>query len=52
MCGIVGIATKQNNGFTSAEGDMFRDMLYLDAFRGWDSTGVFGVDKNLSLIHI
>lgn len=45
MCGIVGVATKQNSGFTSAEGDMFRDMLYLDAFRGWDSTGVFGVDK-------
>jgi glucosamine 6-phosphate synthetase-like amidotransferase/phosphosugar isomerase protein len=49
MCGIVGIATKQNNGFTNAEGDMFRDMLYLDAFRGWDSTGVFGVDKNGSV---
>ena len=46
MCGIVGIATKQFNGFTNAEGDMFRDMLYLDAFRGWDSTGVFGVDKH------
>lgn len=46
MCGIVGAATRCRNGFIGTEADMFKDMLYLDAFRGWDSTGVFGVDKH------
>ncbi len=46
MCGIVGIATAANNGFSAKEADMFFNMLYLDALRGYDSTGVFGVDKH------
>lgn len=46
MCGIVGMATRAWNGFTSKEADAFFNMLYLDAMRGYDSTGVFGVDKH------
>lgn len=45
MCGIVGIATGFSNGFSMKEADMFTQMLYMDAMRGWDSTGVFGVDR-------
>lgn len=45
MCGIVGVVTAFRNGFTHAEVDVFKDMLYVDTLRGWDSTGVFGVDK-------
>lgn len=44
MCGIVGIASAYPNGFTKAEADVFCDMLFLDTMRGFDSTGVFGVD--------
>lgn len=51
MCGIVGIFTAWTNGYTSNELDMFRDMLFVDTFRGWDSTGVFGVD-NLGNVQI
>lgn len=45
MCGIVGMVSKWSNGFTSSEADIFTRMLFLDTLRGWDSTGVFGVDK-------
>lgn len=52
MCGIVGMATAYSNGFASAEAGLFFDMLYFDALRGMDSTGVFGVDKHSNvLIH-
>lgn len=44
MCGIVGIATRFSNGFSSGEADVFSDLLFLDTLRGFDSTGVFGVD--------
>lgn len=43
MCGIVGIATAETNGFSYKELEAFEAMLFLDTFRGWDSTGVFGV---------
>lgn len=46
MCGIVGIASAFFNGFSSKESAIFQDMLFLDTLRGWDSTGVFGVDKH------
>jgi len=46
MCGIVGIASAFTNGFSAKEADTFMDMLYFDALRGMDSTGVFGVDKH------
>lgn len=45
MCGIVGVASGFTNGFSMKEADMFTQMLYMDAMRGWDSTGVFGVDR-------
>jgi hypothetical protein len=46
MCGIVGFITAKRNGFTSKEADAFQDMLFVDTLRGWDSTGVFGRDRN------
>lgn len=45
MCGIVGVVSGFTNGFSTKEADVFYQMLYMDAMRGWDSTGVFGVDK-------
>ncbi len=49
MCGIVGVATAYTNGFSSQEASAFLDMLYFDALRGMDSTGVFGVDKHANV---
>lgn len=49
MCGIVGFVTRYSNGFSSAEADMFETMLFLDTLRGFDSTGVFGVDTHGNL---
>lgn len=46
MCGIVGLISGHNNGFSQPEVDAFTRMLYLDTLRGWDSTGIFGGDKN------
>lgn len=43
MCGIVGIASGYSNGFSPTELDTFKELLFLDTVRGWDSTGVFGV---------
>lgn len=52
MCGIVAVISAWTNGFTRNEANLFRDMLYFDTLRGWDSTGVFGVDRlgNLDLL--
>jgi glucosamine 6-phosphate synthetase-like amidotransferase/phosphosugar isomerase protein len=49
MCGIVGIASAYSNGFSHKEAQAFMDMLYFDALRGFDSTGVFGVDKHANV---
>lgn len=46
MCGIVGVVSAYQNGFSSPEMEAFQRMLFLDTFRGWDSTGVFGADKH------
>jgi hypothetical protein len=46
MCGIVGFASAYMGGFSKQEVDAFADMLFFDTLRGWDSTGVFGVDKH------
>jgi len=52
MCGIIGVASSCNNGFTQKEADVFTEMLFYDQLRGFDSTGVFGVDKHSNvLIH-
>ena len=52
MCGIVGIISKQTSGFRHKDTDLFKQMLYADALRGFDSTGIFGVNKygNLKMI--
>lgn len=52
MCGIVGVITGFNNGFSWDEANMFRDMLVLDTLRGFDSTGVFGVSNkgNMAMV--
>lgn len=46
MCGIVGVVSGYNNGFSQPEVDALTRMLFIDTFRGWDSTGVFGGDKD------
>jgi len=46
MCGIVGIVSAYNNGFSTKEAQMAFEMLYLDTFRGYDSTGVFSVNND------
>ena len=46
MCGIVGCLAKYPSGFNQKDVDVFTQMLYVDALRGWDATGVFGVDKS------
>lgn len=45
MCGIVGVIGAYQNGFSQDEQNMFKDMLFVDTLRGWDSTGVFMVDQ-------
>lgn len=43
MCGIVGVITKAKNGFSKEDTENFSHMLYCDAIRGLDSTGIFTV---------
>lgn len=44
MCGIVGFLTPAKNGFSMKETAFLNDMLYMDALRGWDATGImYGV---------
>lgn len=50
ICGIVGVATKCSNGFTQKEADVFTELLFYDQLRGFDSTGVFGVDKHSNVL--
>ena len=47
MCGIVGMMTKAKAGFYNTDLNMFKNMLVVDSLRGEDSTGVYGVFKNL-----
>lgn len=52
MCGLVAVISSAKNGFTDKEVKAFSDMLYVDALRGEDSTGVFSVsNKNEVVIH-
>lgn len=46
MCGIVGVITKAQNGFTNKEISTFKQLLYVDALRGEDSTGVVAFYNN------
>lgn len=42
MCGIVGLVSKNQNGFWQADVNLFTQMLVADSVRGVDGTGVFG----------
>jgi len=46
MCGIIGMISKNVNGFWHDERDAFYDMLLMNQVRGMDGTGVFGVYHN------
>jgi len=45
MCGLIGAVAKTPSGFFSKEADTLQQLLYADALRGWDATGVFGISK-------
>lgn len=45
MCGLIGLINKNSHGFSKDQQNAFNDLLYLDALRGMDSTGVFMVDN-------
>lgn len=40
MCGLVGMIVKNVNGAISSDADIVEQLLYIDALRGEDSTGV------------
>lgn len=47
MCGLVAIISKRPAyGFSRDELDVFKTLLHVDALRGEDSTGVFGVTND------
>lgn len=47
MCGLVAIISKRPSyGFSRDEVDVFKTLLHIDALRGEDSTGVFGVNND------
>jgi len=48
MCGIVGVVLKTNNGLLKQQEDSFYQLLYADALRGEDSTGIIGAEKDSS----
>ncbi len=45
MCGLVMVITKRSNGFTQYQKEIFDELLFIDTFRGDDSTGAFVVDN-------
>ena len=45
MCGLVAVISKKEFGFNFSDRDIFDQLLYADALRGVDSTGVFSVNK-------
>ena len=40
MCGLVGMVLKTQSGGTTTDANLFEQLLYIDALRGDDSTGV------------
>lgn len=46
MCGLVGVVAKGSQGFWKSHTNVFHELLFVDTFRGDDSTGVFMVDKD------
>ena len=45
MCGIVGVISSSPSGLFSTHQKAFEGLLWADALRGSDSTGVFGVNR-------
>lgn len=45
MCGIVGVIIKGTSGLINKHENCFFEMLYADAVRGFDSTGVIAVEN-------
>jgi asparagine synthetase B (glutamine-hydrolysing) len=52
MCGIIGGVIKANNGFFLSETKIIDELLYMDALRGDDSTGlaIFSKDGELQIL--
>lgn len=50
MCGLVGVVSKSQNGFTQRQKDIFSTLLFIDTLRGDDSTGAFTVKNNGDLL--
>lgn len=46
MCGIVGLVMKGDSGLWQKQQNCFQQMLYVDAIRGEDATGLIGVEKD------
>lgn len=46
MCGLVAVVAKWQTGFSKQTIDAFADLLFIDALRGEDSTGMFVVEKD------
>ena len=45
MCGLISLIAKRDVGFFNKHADIVQQMLYADAVRGWDATGLFGITK-------
>lgn len=45
MCGLLAMLAKNKSGFYHKDGEVLQQLLYADALRGWDATGVMGVTK-------
>ena len=52
MCGLVAVISKSQHGFLFNDAKLFEQMLYADALRGMDSTGIYGINKygNLKMV--
>ena len=46
MCGIVGVITKDDDTHKYTKEKFMTEALYVDALRGWDSTGVMGLSED------
>ena len=46
MCGLVGMILKTQSGASTMDMSLFDDMLYMDALRGFDATGVASFHNN------
>lgn len=52
MCGLVAFVPKAMSGAMTSDMEMFTALLYMDALRGWDSTGVasFHTDGEMHIL--